>query len=241
MPRVIEAALIGDSHCRAIEAAAEERDITFRQTITAASPMFQHAQLIAEGDGQVTFKPSDSHFDPETQNEKTINNKLGKTRKLTNAFRQLFANPLPVFINVGTGPHAFVSRIIAAQEAANLTNPFVSEQLARRAAAEFFAEYRAFYKVVAYYCPDITCLHAPTRFNERSKNLWLAYDEQIASEMAALDTEVLDIRRAVGSDDLSLRPEYYVSNVDDQVHANTKWGAEIVSVIQSQVSLQADS
>lgn len=241
MPTVIEAALIGDSHCRAIEAAAVAQDVTFRHTITGASPLFLHAAFTTGDDDQLAFTPAPSHFDPATQPEKTITNKIAKTRKLTQGFRALFANPVPVFITIGTGAHAFASRIVTAQDSARLTDPFVSRGLARRAAGEFFTNYRALYQVIADHCPQIACLYAPTRFTDRTRDLWLAYDDNLASEMADIGIEMLDLRSSLGDDSLHLRPEYRVDNPDDQVHANPVWGAAVLDAIRAHPFLHGPS
>ena len=233
MPTVIDAALIGDSHCRAIEAAAEAQGVTFRHTITGASPLFLHAAFTTAEDGDLAFSPAPSHFDPATQPEKAITNKRAKTRKLTQGFRALFAEPVPVFITIGTGAHAFVSRITTAQDSARLTDPFVSSRLARKAASEFFADYRALYQVIAQACPQVACLYAPTRFTDRTRDLWLTYDDNLEHEMLELGVEILDMRRTLGDDTLHLRPEYHVDNPDDQVHANPAWGAAVLDAIRA--------
>jgi len=235
MPTVIEAALIGDSHTRAIEAAATARDITFRRPITAASPMFLNARFETGSDGHIAFVPDAHHFDTTAHPENKVQNKTAKTRKLSASFNGLFADPLPVFINIGTTAHTFVTRITSAQDAANLKNAFTSPKLANRAAREYFQTYRNFYAVIAQHCPDVTCFYGPTRFTPRTQDLWLAYDAAIASDLTDLGVKILDLRADLGDTTLALRPEYHVDNADDQVHPNTNWGHAIVDAIQSQL------
>jgi hypothetical protein len=237
MPTVIEAALIGDSHTRAIETAADERDITFRRPITAASPMFLNARFETRDDGQIAFIPDAHHFDTTAHPEKKVQNKTAKTRKLSASFNGLFETPLPVFINIGTTAHTFVTRIIAAQDAANLKNAFVSRNLATKAAHEYFSNYKAFYTVITQHCPDVTCFYGPTRFTARTQDLWLSYDEAIASDLTELGVKILDLRADLGDATLALRPEYHVDNAEDQVHANAKWGHAILDAIQSQLAV----
>lgn len=238
MPTVIEAALVGDSHCRAIEEAAAAQDISFRQVITAASPLFHHATFTQDSDGQVCFTPTASHFDATQQPANRIANKRSKAQKLTTAFRKLFANPLPVFISVGTGAHAFVSQITSAQDAAGLNDPFVSQRLAEKAADAYLTEYRAFYQVIAQYCPQVAFLYAPTRFTPRTRTLWQAHDTALASALSEMGVTALDLRSALGDKTGALRPEYWVENTADQVHANTAWGAEVIAAIRTHPTVQ---
>ena len=237
MPTQINAAFVGDSHGMIIQAAAADAGITFKHPITAASAMFAESRFAPDDAGKPTFQPAAGRIDPEVHAANKIAQRLKKAHTLTGAFQSLFANPVHVFANIGTTARTLVQRIVTSQKSNGQTGQAMSIKLAKRAAKEFFQDFRQQYAEIALHCPEVIFFYGPTRFTPETRDLWLAYDEAIAAEIAEIAVDMLDLRSTLGDDDLLLLPEYY-PEPDDDVHANAKWGMDVMTAIQAHKSLQ---
>lgn len=228
----IDAAFIGDSHGMIVQSAADQNGIFFRLPITAASATFAHARFVENTNDQPEFIVDPERLDPERHPATKIKHREHKASLMAKSFRDLFDAPLPVFANLGTTARPFVQRFTRLQQDSGQPAYSFSRKLVKRAAQEFFTDFRAQYAEIAKYCPDITCFYGPTRFTPETRDLWLTYDDAISTELKSLGIKMMDLRGDLGDETLMLRPEYHAENPEDPVHANAAWGMAVIDAIQ---------
>lgn len=235
MTTMIEAVFVGDSHGMIMQSAAAEDGLRFRHPITAASAMFAGSTLTLDDQDQAVFQIDPGRTDAARIAPEKAAHRLHKGKAIEQLFRKGFATGLPLYSNIGMTARTFVLRIATAAKANGEDPSAMSAKLARMAASEFFQPYADIYATMARQAPKVVAVYGPTRFDEATRNLWLAYDDAVRRMLEERGVEVLDLRAQLGDDQLLLRPEFH-GDPDDGVHGGKHWGATVVRAIADHVA-----
>ncbi|WP_108503140.1 hypothetical protein [Paracoccus indicus] len=241
MKTVIEAALVGDSHASVMIKSGEARGLEFRRAIAAAAPNFIGAEFTTAQDGRTRFQISSLRQDEALFGAERTERFARKAAKLDVLFRQAFDLRLPIYANVGMTAIHFVRDLTTAAQANGQDGTLISARIARAAARDYIAGYLRFYGTLVRMAPQVTCVFGPTRFLPENRHIWMAYDQVMAGHLADMGIRILDLRSAFGGDDLLLDRRYYKDPGDDLVHANDRWGLEVVQAIRKDLAEAAQS
>lgn len=236
MKTVIDAALVGDSHASIMIKSGEDAGLQFKCPIAAAAPNFVGAGFVTDENGDVRFKISEFRKDEAFFGTEKTERFARKAAKLDVMFRDAFKRKLPVYANVGMTAVHFVNDLMVAAEANGQDGTLLSAKIARATAEDYIVDYIRFYETLVRQAPSVTCVFGPTRFRPESRHIWIAYDEVICTRLSQIGVRILDLRHHFGNEQLLLDPRYYKDSGDDFVHANAKWGLEMVQEIQDDLS-----
>ncbi|RJE81580.1 hypothetical protein [Paracoccus sp. JM45] len=233
MTKILEAAIIGDSHAKVIALAAEESGILFRKVMTASFQNYVDATLEYSAADGLKFQMSEFNRQKDLRADETKNNRVAhRAKNLTTTLNQIVNLKLPVYVNVGMTAVYFVRSLIVAAKENGQDPGLISRKVAQAAAEEHFESYARFYESLVQHVPDVTCFYGPTRFTPDMRHVWLAYDDVAAKRLSQIGIEIIDLRAKLGDDGLLLDPRYYRTTDDDQVHGNADWGLSVINGIQ---------